>query len=200
MWVKLGILSIVLVALPLAAAPKRKAPAGKAGKGFWKVLVQPHAKWVLHRSDDDTGAATIEVETYDVRKVGGADVARLRWTYKNSAGTATDMSDSPGVFTQVAVTPAGLYLLDKSADDAKIQKALAGKPSRSDPPRPYKGTKLNHGRYLTVDGGKVCMGTGPEPGAGDCPDDCDGAVCLTTSGVVEIYGTYAPDEGIYEAD
>ena len=200
MWVRIGILSMMLLALPLDAAPRRKAPAGKVGKGFWKVLVQPHAKWVLHRSDDDAGTATIEVETYDVRKVGSADVARLRWTYRNNADTAQDMSGSPGMFTQVAVTPAGLYLLDKSDDDAKVQKALAGKPSRSDPPRPYQGTKLNHGRYLTVDDGKVCMGTGPEPGAGDCPDTCEGEVCMTTRGVVEVSGTYAPEDGIFLAE
>ena len=191
---------IVLLALRLDAAPKHEV-VHKVGKGFWKVLVTPKAHWVLHRTDDMDITATVTAETYDVRKVGNADVARLRWTFASAdPAQERDISDQDGLFTQVAVTPAGLYLLDKSDDDAKILKVLAGKPSRSDPPKPYAGTKRNHGRYLTIDKGVVCMGTGPEPGAGDCPDTCDGAVCMTSSGIVGVFGTYAPDEAIYASD
>jgi hypothetical protein len=191
---------IVVVAMRLEAAPPHKRTAGKVGKGFWKVLVTPKAHWVLHSTNADGGISTITVETYDVRKVGSADVARLRWTFRGATDDeARDFSGQEGAFAQVAVTPAGLYLLDKDDDDAKIAKALGGKPSRSDPPKPYAGTTRNHGRYVTIEDGKVCMGTGPEPGAGDCPDTCDGAVCMTTAGIVEIFGTYAPDQDIYRA-
>jgi len=195
---RMAVLAMVLVAFTVDAAPKKK-PAAKVGKGFWKVLVTPKAKWVLHRGDEPDHSSSMTVETYDVRKVGTADVARLRWTYRAKDFTR-DMSGEQGTFAQVAVTDAGLYLLEKDDDDAKIAKALAGKPSRSDPPKAYEGTKRNHGRYLKIEDGVVCMGTGPEPGAGDCPDDCDGAVCMTTAGIVQLYGTYSPDEFIYDAD
>lgn len=192
---RLAILLVALVAMPLDAAPKHKPARGKVGKGFWKVLVTPKATWVLHDTVVDK-SATVTIETYDVRKIGDADVARVRWTHRWSGGQS-DIGGG-GKFTQVAVTSAGLYLLDKDMDDAAVAKALAGKPSRSDPPKAYAGTKLNHGRYLTVDEGTVCMGTGPEPGAGDCPDTCDGSVCMTAAGIVSLDGTYAPNESIFE--
>lgn len=196
---RIGIITIVLLALSADAAPKHKHTGGKIGKGFWKVLVTPKAHWVLR--DSSNAKSTITVETYDVRKVGEADVARLRWTYHNEANATEDISGGEGKFSQVAVTAAGLYLLDKADDDAKIAKVIAGKPSRSDPPKPYDGTKLNHGRYLHIRDDQVCMGTGPEPGAGDCPDTCDGAVCITTAGIASLYGTYAPDgESIFDAE
>src|SRR4051794_1681354 len=179
--------ALLIGALVVGARADTKR-ATKAGKGFWKVMVKPNAKWVLHPSyDDDKKQATITVETYDVRKVDGADVARLRWTYSYDGKTKEDIgSTESSKPTQVAVTDKGLYLLIGKMDDAAISEALKKKPSRSDPPKAYEGTKLNNGRYMTVDGGKVCMGDGPLPGTGDCPDVCDGRVCWTADGVVEI--------------
>ena len=80
-------------------APETKAAAAK---GFWKVLVKPDAKWVLRETmdDDKTSTRTITVEPYEVRKVAGADVARLRWTLKDGE----DVSDIGGQYTQLAVT------------------------------------------------------------------------------------------------
>jgi len=116
---------IALVALSHVSADVKKKPAEKpAGKGFWKVLVTPKAKWVLRDTILDK-TATVTVETYDVRKVGGADVARLRWT-QAVGKDKYDISDQRGAFGQVAVTSAGLYLFTADMDDAKVAAALAG--------------------------------------------------------------------------
>jgi len=188
---------LVLGALCLPAVAKEPA----APKGFWKVLVKPNAKWVLHDTIGDDKKATVTVETYDVRKVGGADVARLRWTMTSGDGKFKEDAALGGSLTptQVAVTAKGIYLLDASMDDAKIQKALKGKPSRSDPPKSYKGTKKNDGRFLRVDGDVVCMGEEPLPGAGDCEDICEGEVCYSaTEGVISLSGTIAPSKDIWK--
>jgi len=163
------------------------------------VLVKPGAKWVLR----DTIAERLHeppriltVETYDVRKIGKADVARVRWTLVGGGDPDPDAlrDTQAGAITQFAVTDEGLYTLWAGMDDAQVDTALKGKPSRSDPPKPYKATKLNEGRYLTIDDdGIVCMGQGPEPGAGPCEDTCDGRVCISeTKGIVELSGNWSP--------
>ncbi len=198
--------SAALAEKPKPKLTKKKTVQTAAAKGFWKILVQPNAKWVLKEEtsyDPTLKPSTITVETYDVRKVGAADVARLRWTLIQPDGTQSDVGDNEnGRYTQVAVTPAGLYILWAAQDDAKVAKMLEGKPSRSDPPKPYEGTKLNEGRYLYVnDDGTVCLGQGPEPGAGDCPDTCDGTMCLSpTKGVIQLIGNWAPGVTVYNAE
>jgi hypothetical protein len=187
----LGGLLVAALVLPAVA---KDTPS--TNKGFWKVLVKPKAKWVLHQTIGDDKKATVTVETYDVRTIDGADVARLRWTVVSGDGkykedAATGGSQTP---TQVAVTAKGAYFLTADMDDAKVSKALKGKPSRSDPPKAYKGTKKNSGRYLTVSGDVVCMGEEPLPGAGDCEDVCEGEVCYSaTDGVISMHGTLAPN-------
>lgn len=186
---------LALASIASADSPKPSAP----GKGFWKVLVQPHAKWILDEDMPDQHS-TLVIETYDVRKVAGADVARLRWTLIDEKGERTDVGDSgQGRYTQLAVTPAGLYILWDKQDDAKVAAMLKGKPSRSDPPKPYAGTKKNHGRYLNIQDGRVCIGEGPEPGAGDCPDTCDGTLCIDpVDGPVELLGNWAPGVSVFK--
>lgn len=191
-------------------ARSKPRPAAKTepqpGKGFWKVLVQPHAKWTLYMfgeiepaRDSDHHPPPITIETYDVRKVGDADVARLRWRQGDSTESALAFTHAPRL-DQFAVTPAGLYLLNADMDDAQIAEALQGKPSRSDPPKPYKGTKLNEGRYLEIRDGMVCLGQGPTPDAPDCEDTCDGDVCISaTDGIVRLEGNWAPDMFDYMA-
>jgi hypothetical protein len=184
------------------------SPAGlraepTVGKGAWRALVQPKARWVLHDTiNKEKPLRTIVIETYDVRKVAGADVARLRWTAL--LGTKKDefWGDSDELPGQVAVTDAGLYLLKAKATDAEIAERLKGKPSRSDPPKPYQGTKRNEGRYLdfrdTSGGPVTCLGQGPLPGAGDCDDICDASFCVSpTAGVVIIEGLWAPEHSIF---
>ncbi len=192
---------LIVASLAFADPPKAppKAPT-TAPKGIWRVLVRSNARWVLPNSFDKEHDSVVE-ETYDVRKVGGADVARLRWTHVWGKGERerSDLGGSDGHVTQVAVTDAGLYLLDAQLDDAAVAKALEKKPARSDPPRPYEGTRQNHGRYLHIEEGpRVCMGAGPLPGAGDCEDVCFGELCISpTEGVVSLDGTWAPNNGSY---
>jgi len=194
---KLVGLAILLVAVGAEAKPK---------KGFWKVLVKPHQKWVL---PEDGGMSapdprTITIETYDVRKVDGADVARLRYTYRNGAkDKGTQIGNSAaGLFDQVAVTKDGLYIMSADMDDAKVSSWLKRKPSRSDPPKAYASSKANEGRFLSIDErtGDVCMGIGPLPDAPDCADVCEGQICVSaTLGVTKIDGTLAPDHGNFES-
>ncbi len=205
-------LVLALAVAPAAdATPKKKRPktstSAKLGnhkklpaKGFWNILVQPNKKWVLVNTFADPAqgpADTITVEPVGIHTVGNATVAHLNWTSGGSdhalAGTHA------GLLNQVAVTEAGLYLLPDDADDKRIAEVIKGKPSRSDPPKPYKATKLNEGRYLTIEGDMVCMGAGPEPGAPACDDLCDGEVCISaTDGVVALDGNWAPNWDHYE--
>jgi hypothetical protein len=150
-------------------------------------------KWVLHETTSDGTLTTLTIETYDVRKVGKADVARLRWKVDDKEIEPT------APLSQVAVTDAGLYLLWAAQDDAKVGDALKKSPSRSDPPKPYDGTKLNEGRYLHLRDGLVCLGQGPRPGDGDCPDTCDGWVCISaTDGIVEVAGNWSPGVSFFQ--
>jgi hypothetical protein len=195
---------VVLTALlTMAMAANAASPDPKPAKGFWKVLVKPHAKWELHETPPGSGGADckIVVETYDVRKVGGADVARLQWRLFCDKKVLDYLPDDH-LMKQVAVTDAGLYLLSRDASDSVIADALKGKPSRSDPPKPYKGSRINEGRYLDVrelEGGVVaCMGEGPMPGAAQCDDICYGEMCVSASaGIVNVIGTWAPGLGTY---
>jgi hypothetical protein len=190
-----------LILQPAAHADGKAAKRKKPAAGFWKALVKPGAKWVLRDTiaEDKAKASTITVETYDVRKVAGADVARLRWTLRSGSHTEDIGAPEMGRYTELAVTKAGLYLLSADMDDAKVAEALARKPSRSDPPKAYAGSKRNQGRFLVImDETLVCMGEGPLPGDGECADTCEGQVCISsTAGVVELSGTWAPGVTIF---
>ena len=188
---------------PRAKHTKRKHAATTTngpGKGFWKVLVQPNAKWTLYfftevegGPDNSPHPGPITVETYDVRKIGDADVARLRWTQGENKESPLVGTQAPPL-DQFAVTSAGLYILKADMTDAQIAEVLKGKPSRSDPPKPYVGTKLNQGRFLQIRDDLVCMGEGPTPGAPQCEDTCEGSVCISaTDGIVRLEGNWAPD-------
>jgi hypothetical protein len=187
----------ILVGALVAVAAQAVADGNKpVGKGFWKVLVQPGARWVMRGLDDET----LTVETYDVRTIGKAQVARLRWTLRRGSDDANPDADALKYthaigLTQVAVTDAGAYLLYASYDDAKVAEELKKPPSRSDPPKAYKPTKLNEGRSLEIRDDVVCMLQTLEP---DC-DGCDGAaVCISaTDGIVSIEGTWAPSGGSF---
>ena len=107
---------------------------------------------------------------------------------------------SPPDPRRVAVTSAGIYFLDEDASDALILERLKRPPDRSEPPRSYRATKKNHGRYLKFDGARACMGEEPPPG-GDCDDVCGAEVCFSAeAGVVELSGTWAPDSSIFAQD
>lgn len=198
----IGCVVLALTGGVYAEAPKPATKAAtKPGKDFWKVLVTPKAKWVLRNANAEDAAqkrATVTVETFDVRTIGKAQVARLRWTHSDDSG-ATTFGGGAMQPTQVAVTAAGLYLLDAEMDDAAVAAALAKKPSRSSPPKAYKGTKQNGGRYLAIRGPEVCMGWARLAEDGPCEDLCESEVCFTAAdGVTSISGFDAPDQGIWE--
>ena len=190
--------AILFVGLSIAGADKSAAP----GHGFWKILVKPGAKWVLE-PHGEAGAniptSKIAIETYDVRKVGAGDVARLRWTEVDGKDTRPYNDGADDLITQVAVTDKGMYLLRADMDDAAVAKALEKPPSRSDPPKPYKGTKHNQGRYLRVaELGIVCMGWSHVEGDGECEERCEGEVCISAAdGIVSMDGTYVPQDSYY---
>lgn len=182
---------IVGVVVVLLGAVGDAEPKKKVGKGFWKFLVKPGAKWVLH-DNIGSGEATLTIETYDVRTIGKAQVARLRWTLGDDT-EALKYTHAPAL-TQVAVTDEGLYLMWAAWDDKKVAEELKKKPSRADPPKAYKATKLNEGRSLTVDGDVVCMAYTPPK---DC-DSCDGGeVCMDSDGFTLISNVFAPGQGEY---
>lgn len=189
--------AVVVLALALVHGGADAKPKKKPSKDFWKVLVKPGAKWKLDNTtiDDPKYKNSILVETYDVRKVGDADVARIRWTHVQADGSKVDIGDTAnGKPTQVAVTDKGLFLLNATNDDAKVAERLKEKPSRSTPPKAYEGNKKNGGRYLSIsDDGVVCMGEAPRS-PDQCEDTCDGWVCISeTDGVTEVSGTMAPN-------
>jgi len=194
-WV--GCLVLAFAVVPAQAEDKKAKVAKKKvvpSKDFWKILVKPNAKWVLKNEEDKKDIVT--VETYDVRKVGDADVARLRWMHGKEDIGATEA----GKPTQVAVTDKGLFLLNAKNDDAAIAKRLEGKPSRSSPPKEYKSTKTNGGRYISIaDTGEVCMGEAPADPDFQCEDVCDAYICLSEAkGLVELQGLWAPGNAFYK--
>jgi hypothetical protein len=192
----------MLIALPASGGPKdAAAPPPPAELGFWGVLVKPKARWVLKDVIDKSPKdkrPTLIVETYDIHTVGAARVGRLRWMWSDK--TSYDQCGAVCLH-RVAVTPAGLYFIDDDATDEKILQALKRRPSRSNPPREYSGTKRNEGRYLNIDGDMVCMGDEPLPGDGECDDTCFSVLCIDKDkGVVQLGGTAAPDNGLFAQD
>ncbi len=192
------VVAVLCAAVAVAGADKGPAPA----KGFWKVLVQPGARWVLAPHAEERGntpSEKITIETYDVRRVGDGDVARLRWTAVDGKDAQPYNDGADNLITQVAVTEKGLYLLRADMDDAAVTEALAKAPARSDPPKAYKGTKRNQGRYLRVaELGIVCMGWSHVEGDGECEERCEGEVCIApTDGIVSLDGTYVPQDSYY---
>jgi len=156
-------LAVVVAVVTLLGASSVSADKKKPGKGFYKVLVTPNAKWELKNVISHDGKSDkIIVETYDVRKVGTADVARIRWSlsYEGEKSALVNGDDLP---TQVAVTNKGLYLLNATDDDAKIAQALATtKPSRSRSAEGVQGHKDQQGSLREDPAGKRVHGLGTD--------------------------------------
>jgi hypothetical protein len=197
--------SIVFAVIALVSTA---AVADAPKKGFWKILVKPDAKWTLYRKGekDKKKAPRIVIETHDVRKVGAADVARLRWTLVAADGKKSAYQ-CDGCYTQIAVTSAGMYIVSDAKDDAQIAASLKGKPSRSDPPKSYGGTKQNAGRFLNLHdsarGKLACYGERPSTGEAEACEEpvCYGLACVSADlGIVRLDGFYAPDPEGYAAD
>jgi hypothetical protein len=172
--------------------------------GIWRVLVTPGAKWVLYNTfvEQKDARPTLTVETGDVRKVGAADVARLKWTW---AGLGASDEHTVGVPGQVAVTQAGVWLLDGELDDKGVAAELAKPPSQPNPPVKIDEQTREDGVYVHMwakgDEPIVCVGEGPVPGADECEDVCFGEMCVgAKGGIVSVSGTWAPNFETYEQD
>ncbi len=199
--------TVAVVAVLVASAALADAPVKK---GFWKTLAKPSSKWVLYdtfKLQNETDKAKVPrlvVETYDTRKIGDADVSRLRWTvFDNAADKQGHALDTcAGCYTQIAVNAQGMYIVSDAKDDAQIAASLKkDKPSRSEPPKSYSPTKQNDGRYLKVKDGLVCYGEVDPPPDGMCPDVCFASMCVSPDkGIVTLAGKWAPDEAIYAQD
>jgi hypothetical protein len=168
--------------------------------GFWRALVSPKAKWLLQGQG---AGERLLVEAYDQRKLGNADVARLRWTLERGDDRQAVGDGNRGRYTQIAVTGQGIYLLDADQDDDAVTAALQRKPSRSDPPMPYEATSKNEGRFLTLEQTKLgvvaCLAQGSLPYQPWTVSKL-GKLCVSPRhGIVEVVGVYAPSTGRFAA-
>jgi hypothetical protein len=122
-----------------------------------------------------------------VRTLRGAKVARLRWTVEDGQNRRALSASLPG---QIALGRKGVYLLGERAEPAEIARVLAGKPSYSDPPKPFRKDDA----YLRKDGERFCIGVGTPPGE-PCPSaPCHAEYCLAPGkGLVSIGGNHTPD-------
>jgi hypothetical protein len=183
----------ILLVAPVALA----APVPASPKGVWRSLVKPKARFELPLVDAGP-EDSVFVETYDVRKVGEADVARLRYRYAKGHDPK-DGKPNPTWATQIAVTAAGVWFLDAKLDDAAVTAALAKSPSEPDSPKPYRATRQNGGRSLSIEdtkgGAIVCLRQDADLG---CKDACAEEVCVSPqAGIVRLGGNIAPGKQMY---
>ncbi|HVK66812.1 MAG TPA: hypothetical protein VM694_20145 [Polyangium sp.] len=136
----------------------------------------------------------------DVRKVGKADVARLKYTLgRNSSAHEAPDDVLP---KQVAITDQGVWFLPADADDAAITAALRKPPTHAAKPKTFEPTQENGYTFVreakTSGGPIVCTGHAIPPAQGTCGDKCNARVCFSASnGVVIVEGTVAPASGAY---
>lgn len=209
----------MLLALPLLAAAKPAKSVGSAkppapaprSPSVWEPLVLPGARFVLLGAPPPSSPSSlpttstpgprIVVESYDVRVVHGAKVARLRWVVEDN-GARSPMGNS--LPTQIAVTKRGAWLLTDRLDDKGVTAALARKPTFADPPRLVENDD-GYVRRSGADGGSgegdgVCIGIGTPPSK-PCPAGvCHAEYCLAPGiGLTSMSGNYTPSAGAFVA-
>ena len=174
-----------------------KPPGAVPGKGCWDALVRGGARWVSKDAvEDSKEASEVVVETFDVRTVGTARVARLRWLALSGGKQDPYRTDD---FDQVALTNQGIYFLSADLDDAGVQGALRGKPTYADPPRTVPSGRGDYVEGLaSARGPIVCFGSGPSPKDPRCEDVCNSEMCVSpTDGVVTFEGSWAPGMSMF---
>jgi hypothetical protein len=183
-------LPVVVVLLASGAVAAKTPPPAPPAKprpstSVWEPLVQPSVRYRLFSEQDRD--RFVELETYDVRVVKDARVARLRWSHVNGDARSPLGNSLP---SQVAVTKRGVWWLTDRADDKQVAEALRRKPDLADPPRP----RTDDEGYVRQDGDVVCMGVGLPPGTGKCEvEPCHAEVCFAAGrGPVSLSGNYAP--------
>jgi hypothetical protein len=191
-----------------APAPAPAAAAKASAASVWEPLVAPGARFVLLGAPPAASAAALStsvtpgprivVESYDVRVVHGAKVARLRWVVEDN-GARSPMGNS--LPTQIAVTKKGAWLLTERLDDKGVAAALAHKPTFADPPRPIENDDGYVRREKTaISADAVCIGIGTPPPK-PCPAGiCHAEYCLAPGiGLVSMSGNYTPSAGAFVA-
>jgi hypothetical protein len=165
---------------------------------FWHVLAQPGSCWSIVPAEGDP-ARDIVIEAYDARRVGDADVARLRVTYNGPSGPE-DLSERDPWPQQVAVGAKGVWFVPKKADDKAIDAAMSKPATHLLTPRPAEPAKANKWRFLrkgTSPKGEVaCIGY--EIPKGECTEACMASVCVShTGGIVLAEGAATPTGGAF---
>jgi hypothetical protein len=185
-----------------------KAPVEEpreAKGGFWDVLTVTGSEWVLQDSmAEEEPKPVLTIRVAEVRQVGEAKVVKLAGTVKRGDGEAEEVTATQSIDGALwAVTPRGLWMLERDADDAAIARAVAGTPHWVSPP---VDVEAHPGRYMNVttsgDETVVCIGEVPDLGGEDCPDVCGGGMCVAAkAGIVQMDAQWAPDAySVYEAD
>jgi hypothetical protein len=191
--------SLALVA-SLLASQAAWAERAMPPRGFFRALVVAGARWTLI-APGQRGPQTVIAETYDVRKVGRADVARLRWSFITEGGVRDDEWVGESLPRQVAVTAAGVYLLGEGEDDASVLRRLKRPPTYRDPPRIVGAMTTRDGEYAVVrpssEGPVFCFGEGPPRNPPPCEDVCFGEMCVGARGIVSIDARWAPNDELF---
>ncbi len=192
-WLCLSVLLTSVISLNGRGA--EKAVAADAAPGLWRPLVAAPATWKLInyniRTEPNQDDAVI-VTNYDLRQVGPASVARLRW--RQSDGE--DAGSGEHLPRQVAVAGNKVWFLPLDADDAAVERALTRKPTFGDPPANIRPTRKNRWRWVNTSEGKhgsvTCIGHYRQDDG--CEDTCTGMVCFSaTYGIVAVEGTSSPN-------
>jgi hypothetical protein len=161
--------------------------------------VRAGARWTL----TDGGAARVEVRTFDVRRVGDADVARVSWTTVPADVDPSWSADEAGLPTQLAVSSRGVWFLRASQDDAAVARAIAGAPTwpalpeergaTADDIRFARFVERSTGRTLCVGDDEVVRHPAVEGGG-----DGWGDLCVAPGvGLVGLEGNRAPNLGSF---
>jgi len=169
------------------------------GESVWKALVTPGACWTLPNVKDGKPSTddVIIVENYDARRVGDAEVAKLRFT-RVSPGNEEIVSDREHLPGQIAVTKAGVWFFDRKLDDQTIGREMKKPPTYAERPRDLAPSKAGKWQFVrqtkTAKGPIACIGHEQPRADGGCEDTCAGMVCFSsTAGVVLLDGTASPN-------
>ena len=172
----------------------------------WRAVVQPGACFTL-KNVGVAGKAgppgdVLVIESYDVRRVDDAEVARLRVTHATPTeqGGVSGLPDLP---QQLAVTSKGVWMLDRKVDDPGVTKALGKGPTYAADPRSQEPTKANKYAFVrkghNAKGDVICVGRDqPKP---ECTEACTSMVCFSVqSGVVLVEGAASPTGDTFVVD
>jgi len=164
-------------------------------KGLWRSLVKPGGKWTLPLVSKlmdyemETAPEQITIQVVDVRKVGGADVVRLRWSSARGKRVGEEVGENY-IPHQIAVSEKGVFTFGEEDSDATILAALKKKPSFTEPPKLENAYDREDGRFVFAPAarpGSACFGWGAtDSTCGANP--CCSWLCLDASGIIGIGG------------